>query len=92
MLKTDSWMFALQNDWAYPLNKSEMILMDLWDLTLIANAGKKAKTSDRYKRPYKTEEEKKQSYLNGKYGNTKNIKPETIKEYLASLGHHNKEK
>lgn len=63
-----------------------MIAIDNWELLQMVNSSKKSKFQP-YPRPYKTKQETEKSWLNGKAGNTKNIDPSKVKDFLTKLGH-----
>jgi hypothetical protein len=81
---TSSWLSAAYNKWDYPASKEYLMQLTTFDLLHTVNSKKKPKPLNR---PYKTEEETKKGYLNGKVGNTKNIDQNKVRTFLQKLGH-----
>lgn len=81
---TTSWLQAAYNKWDYPASKEYLMQLETFDLLAIVNSKRKPKP---VKRPFKTKDEQKKQYLNGKYGNTKGIQQSKVRDFLAQLGH-----
>jgi len=81
---TSSWLCSVEHKWDYPASKEYLLQMGTYDLLAAANSKKKPKP---LKRPFKTKEEKDSEYRNGKFGNTKNMDQNKVREFLQKLGH-----